>query len=473
MIRATTYKLEKQLFLTAPVGLLAVIAIAVLAILGAITGKSEVARTQDVLEQFMTEGEDALDELRTALAKIEETGKAPNPYIARPMSIGIPATLPAAPLGDFASGAGDLYPTTAMVDGWASQANLFDEYEFDNPTSLSLGSFDLTFLAVALMPLLMIAVSFDVLSSDRERGRARLVALQAGHVGQSVWQRLLIRNVWPWAAFSIVALLAALIAPTGSDMSARLVRFGAWLTIALLYAGFWFGLIALAAAAIKRSETVASALFAVWATFLFAVPAIGGALAEGLYPPPSRLAFLSEMRQGEVEAVRETAALTAGFLADHPEMSVSDEAVPSYYSRAYLANIEGAKRTTPVLNAFTTSRQKRADLVGQLQFLSPVMIADRALTAVAGGDANRALRYQAQARSALTDLHARIGPAVLAKQRLSLDEFDAIPRFAFQDRGPGEILADHAAPLGFLVLLGSACAFGARRRLAAPLERLL
>ena len=88
------------------------------------------------------------------------------------------------------------------------------------------------------------------------------------------------------------------------------------------------------------------------AVSVFAVPAIGGALAEASYPPPSRLVFLSEMREGEVTAIRDTAALTAGFLADHPELTVSDEAAPGFYRSNFLANREAARRTTPVLELF-------------------------------------------------------------------------------------------------------------------------
>jgi len=473
MTMSPTFALERRLFIFAAPGLLSALALAILALAAALAGKASVTRTVDAQETFRSEADAALDEWRAALADIERTGEAPAPYDARPMNIRLPAVLPPAPLGDFAIGGADLHPTATKISGWSNPAALFKEYEFANPTPLSLGGFDLTFLVVALMPLIMIAASFDILASDRERGRARLVAAQAGHVRASVWERLLIRNGALWAAFSAVALMAALIAPAGAAIGPRLANFAAWLAAALIYGAFWFGLIALAGAVLKKSEAVASGLFAAWAIFLFAVPAVGGALAEGLYPPPSRLAFLSEMRKGEVEAVRETASLTAGFLADHPEMTVSDEAVPAYFSSTFLANMEAEKRTTPVLDAFNASRARRGALVSLLQYLSPAMIADRALTSIAGGDVGRAMAFQDQARAALADLHARIGPAVVAKQRISLADYDAIPPFDFRDRTLGETLGRAAAPLVYLLLISGALLIAARRRLAAPLEKLL
>jgi len=465
--------LERRLFIFAVPGILVCLVIGGIAAFAAIAGKTDVELTASAQDAFTSKYEVSLDEWRTTLATIEETGEAETPFDARPMNIRIPAVLPPAPLGDFAFGGGQLLPTSTTITGWANPVDLFTEYEFDNPTPLSLGSFDLTFVVVVLMPLLMIAVSFDILSGDRERGRAPLIAVQEGHVRSAVWARLALRNGLLWAVFAIVTIFAAIAAPDGIEAGTRFAHFVAWLAIALLYGLFWFAAIALANAVFKRSETVASSLFAAWAVFVFAIPAVGGAIAEASYPPPSRLAYLSEMRQGEVTAVRETAELTAGFLADHPEMTVSEEGVPGYFSRNFLANQQARARTTPFLEAFNESRQQRSALVGALQYLSPAMIADRAMTAIGGGDVARSLAFQQQAQAALADLSDRIGPAVVARQRISLTEYDAIPAFQFSERSLAATIGQAALPLGFLLVLAVAILLWARRRMADKLERLL
>ncbi|MEP2990650.1 MAG: DUF3526 domain-containing protein [Parasphingorhabdus sp.] len=465
--------LERRLFVFSVSGLLACLAIICVVGFAAFAGKTTVEHSFSAQQAFTTEYETSLAEWEQSLQKIEQTGAAESPYDARPMNLRIPAVLPTAPLGDFAIGNAQLFPTATTISGWASSANLFAEYEFDNPTPLSLGSFDLTFVVVVLMPLLMIAVSFDILTGDRERGRARLIAMQAGHVAPSVWRRLTLRNGLLWGVFTVVATIAALFVPSGIEAGDRLAHFAAWLGIALAYGLFWFAAVGLASALLKRGETVASALFAAWTIFVFAIPAVGGAIAEASYPPPSRLAYLSEMREGEVIAVRETADLTAGFLADHPDMTVSDEGVPGYFSNSFLANEQARIRTTPVLEAFNKSREQRSALVSGLQYFSPAMIADRAMTFVAGGDVDRNLAFQQQARSALHDLAEQIGPAVVARQRITLSEYEAIPAFEFSERTLTSTMATLTAPLGFLLLLSLAVLFAARRSMAAPLERLL
>ena len=473
MTNAPVLALEKRLFLISLPGFAIAIALLSLGILAAVNGQASVKRTIEAQTQFLHSGNEAVEEWRDALVEIEKSGEAASPFEGRPMNIRMPAILPPAPLADFAISSNDLHPTTTTLTGWSNPGDLFIEYEFSNPTLSSVGGFDFTFLVVALLPLVMIGASFDILAGDRERGRAKLIAAQAGHVGPSVWKRLIIRNLAIWLCFSLVAIAAALASPLNAAGPARLAHFATWFAGASIYGLFWFSLIAFAAAMIKRSETVAASLFAGWAVFVFAVPAIGGALAEASYPPPSRLAFLSEMREGEVTAIRETAALTAGFLADHPELIVSDEAVPGFYRSNFLANREAAKRTTPVLDAFNQSRNQRTQLISTLQYLSPAMIANNALTTIAGGDVARNMAFQDQARTALNGLSERIGPAVVAKQRISVAEFDAIPTFAFRDRTLAQKAASFAAPLGFLLFITAALLIIAQRRMQAPLEKLL
>lgn len=465
--------LERRLFLFSLPGIATLIALALIVAVAAVSGHSAVERVASAQDEFAQGYEEGLAEWREGMVEIETTGEAASPYDARPMNLRFPAVLPPAPLGDFATGKSQLMPSSTVITGWSNPADLFNEYEFDNPTSLSLGSFDLTFVVVLLMPLLMIAISFDVIASDRERGQLRMIAIQAGHVAPTAWQRLAIRNGALWLAFSVLAAIAAFLAPGGVETSGRFSHFLFWLGIALIYGLFWFAAIALASTLLKRGETIASALFAAWAVFVFAIPAVGGAIAEAIYPPPSRLAYLSEMREGEVIAVRETAELTAGFLADHPEMTVSDEGVPGFYSSNFLANQQARERTAPVLDAFEESRERRISIVGLLQYLSPAMLADRALARIAGGDIGRSLDFQRQARIALADLAERIGPAVVARQRVSIADYDAIPKFEFEDKSLSSKMSAVAIPLGFLFLVTIALLIWAKRRMSAPLDRLL
>ena len=472
-MKSTALFLECRTFLFAAPGIALIVSLLVLGAYAAYSGKSQLTRLAQAQADYAQSRNAALDAWRDELVEIESAPGASAPaYAARPMNIRKPAVAPVAPLGDFAIGASDLLPAQTELSAWVNPADLFNEYEFANPTLLSIGRFDLSTMVVLLLPLLMIAASFDIWSAERESTRARLIAAQAGAVKSLIWSRLLFRNGLIWGVFALVALAAGLAAPAGLS-SARLANLAGWIGAAWIYGAFWFALIALAVAYLRRSEIIAATLFALWASFVFLTPAIGGAVSEALYPPPSRLAALSAMRDAKSEAGKATAELTQGFLADHPEMTVSDDDVPFYYAGTWLANREAATRTAPILRAFEQSRQRRHETIHLLQYLSPTVIVNRALLSFTGGDVERYRAYQAAARAALADLSQRIGPAVVAKQRLSLAAYDAIAPFRFTETAASDKVRRLAAPLTFLLALTLALGWGARRRLGAPLEKML
>ena len=472
-MKSTALFLECRTFLFAAPGIALIVSLLVLGAYAAYSGKSQLTRLAQAQADYAQSRNAALDAWRDELVEIESAPGASAPaYAARPMNIRKPAVAPVAPLGDFAIGASDLLPAQTELSAWVNPADLFNEYEFANPTLLSIGRFDLSTMVVLLLPLLMIAASFDIWSAERESTRARLIAAQAGAVKSLIWRRLLFRNGLIWGVFASVALAAGLAAPAGLS-SARLANLAGWLGAAWIYGAFWFALIAFAVAYLRRSEIIAATLFALWASFVFLTPAIGGAVSEALYPPPSKLAALSAMRDAKSEAGKATAELTQGFLADHPEMTVSDDDVPFYYAGTWLANREAATRTAPILRAFEQSRQRRQETIHLLQYLSPTVIVNRALLSFTGGDVDRYRAYQAAARAALADLSQRIGPAVVAKQRLSLAAYDAIAPFRFTETAASDKVRRLAAPLTFLLALTLALGWGARRRLGAPLEKML
>lgn len=471
-MNAVIVGLERKTFLFASAGLMIFAAVIAFAAYAAAAGAARQAQAAAAQAAFVETAETRLGEWRAELEAIE-AGASATPHQAQPMNIRLPAVLPPSPLGDFAVGAGDLHPTMAMITPWSSSAKLFSEYEFSNPSTLVFGRFDLSFFVVALLPLLMIAASFDALAGDRDRGLARMAAAQSARLSAFVWTRLILRNLFIWGVFFGIALAVALLNLAGAPFDERLGLFAVWACAAALYGLFWFALIGLAVAFVMRSESVAAILFAAWAVFVLAIPALAGAAAEALYPPPSRLAYLSEARAAEGEANREADRLTEGFLRDHPDLTVSDEEVPGYYRSTFLANLEIEKRTAPVLEAFAETRERRRRLIGRLQYLSPSLVANEALVTIAGADVERHMRFQEQARAALGDLSARVAPAVVSRNRISLAAYEEIPSFVFKEDPMRALLARLAPPFAFLAIASAGLLVLARRRLGAPLEKLL
>ncbi len=420
------------------------------------------ARTASLAE-FETQRMESLATWRADLAAIESGERVPSLYDANPMSITFPAVLPASSLGDFAVGHADLHPATAEISPWRNLSSMFGRYQFDNPTTLATSRFDMALVVVLLMPILMIAVSFDVLAGERDRGALAMIMSFPVRLQTLVWTRLVFRNGLLWLAAILVMLALALSNGDGAD---RLARFGLWSIVSVVYGVFWLTAIALCVAFFRSTMRAAGALVAAWMVFALAVPAGVATLAEAAYPTPSRLAYLSEIREAQADTNRELSDVTSGFLLDHPDLSVGDEGLPSYFRAAFLSSLAAREHTRPIVEEYEAAREGRSSIIGWAQYLSPSVVAQRLLYLSAGADLERQHAFQAQARAALDNLGDIVGPAVVSRNRVSVADFDRLSPFSFRDQPPKAIAAAAAGPLLFLLLLSVACGALAQRRLS-------
>ena len=122
-----------------------------------------------------------LQALKTQLAKIEAgTLAAPDkPWRdpRNPLSVGnLAATAVApspSPLALISAGVTDLYPPAFKVGVGSSDTFLFAD-EITNPLHVVTSRFDLAFVLTAILPLCIIVLCFNVISSEREQGTLAL-----------------------------------------------------------------------------------------------------------------------------------------------------------------------------------------------------------------------------------------------------------------------------------------------------------
>ena len=464
MIRAILYQ-ERLSFVNRGPALFAVALIVTTLIYAGFSGDRWRDARAASLESFEARQLESLAEWRETLAGIEAGTVAASPFDANPMSISFPAILPPSALGDFAIGHADLHPGSASISPWRNLSSVFGRYQFDNPTTLASSRFDVALVIVLLMPVLMIAVSFDILATDRNRGSLSMLMSFPVRLPRLAWTRLLFRNGLLWATAVAVMLLLLIVNDAGGGD--RYARFGLWIAVCLAYAAFWTTLIAFCIASLRSATNAAAALIAAWLLITLAIPATVATVSEAAYPTPSRLAFLSEIRTAQGETNRELAEVTAGFLLDHPELSVGDESLPSYFRAAYLSNEAARTTTRPILDAYEAARAGRARTLGWAQYLSPSIIAQRLLNVAAGADLERQHRFQAQTRDALQGLSAAVGPAVVSRNRLSVARFDTLSPFRFQERALAGIVSAAVLPMAFLLLASIVFGLLAHRRLAS------
>lgn len=397
----------------------------------------------------------SMEKWAASLTAIESGAEESTPYDARPMSVQLAATHAPGPLTHLAVGFREIMPSRLTISPWRNEISMIERYEFDNPQLLALGKFDFAFFVVVVLPVLMIALSFDVVASDITSGRARLLISHALDLRQVAFTRLVFRNGLLCGLVLLVMLigLALVGAPVLESLS--------WLGICIAYMLFWFALIFFAVTRSQRPETVAAGLLACWLVLTFAIPALIETGVQALNPPPSKLAYLSLARSAEGEANRQTAELTEGFLADHPDLSVGDEEVPSYYRGTYLANERVREKTAPVAARFNSVAEARETSLSALQYLSPALLAQRALYQLAQADASASRRYLEGAGSKLEEISELVGPAVISRNRISLAQYQAVTPFRVEQHSAAPAILPEVL---FLLLLAAGLGLVARIR---------
>ena len=89
-----------------------------------------------------------------------------------------PPRWPPVPLAALAVGQSDLLPYYYDVSIYTNESTFQQNGEVENPLNLMVGRFDLAFVVIYLLPLLVLALSYNVLSEEREQGTLALTLSQ-------------------------------------------------------------------------------------------------------------------------------------------------------------------------------------------------------------------------------------------------------------------------------------------------------
>ena len=356
------------------------------------------------------------------------------------------AALPPGPLAAFSVGLADLSPARAEISVWKRPDSFFGRYQLESPLSLLAGRFDLAFVVLYLLPLFLLAVSYNLVSAERESGTLDLVFTQPVSPFRWLVAKLLARLALLTVGLLGVGVLGALVA--GLE-AAALPRLAAWLGVAWLYWVFWFALAALVASFVRRSETCAAALAAAWLAIVVVVPGLLEVAVQATSPVPSRLAFVSAMREASSDAAKESAELLAQYYHEHPELAANGQQggfMPAFY--ASQRDVE--RRLEPLLADFEQRLVDQQELVGRWRFLSPAVVAHEAFADLAGSNLERQRYFAQEARSFLADWHAQLSPKIFLGQSLAPADYDRLPSFTFTEP-PLASSRLAAAVLGLLV----------------------
>ena len=440
---------------------------AVICLFASIRGAQNRDALEDAATAFEAEHLRNASDWRARVVAVETGEVAPedDPWAGLAMDVARPAVAAPGPLADFSHGVTDVHPFTARVSLWRSVDRLFGNYQFQSPNEIRAGRIDLAFVVLFIMPLLLIALVFGALSRDRDSGRLGLLLSHPVSVLELVRSKLLVRLGAVFAVL-VVSLLAGLfIGAGGVPDGERLGRFGFWFLAAAGYFAFWAGSIYWFVSLNRKSETTAMMMTGFWVLTGLVGPAVLAAAAQLIHPAPSQLAFLSTAREVSNEAYRSRADVMQGMLLDHPELTVENYTIPEYIRVSYLVNETVDRAVEPVLEEFEAVQSRRQSFLSLVQYAAPAALAMRSINEISGTDLARQVRFEREVRDYKKAIARQVEARVLAGERLTVAEVDAVPTYSFRESGLGAMGRSVLFPIGTLFALGMLAAALARRNL--------
>ncbi|MDF2192038.1 DUF3526 domain-containing protein [Paraflavitalea sp. CAU 1676] len=199
---------------------------------------------------------------------------------------------PTHPLNGLSIGQRDVNPSVKSLTIRNLEAQQYDT-EMYNPTNLLLGNLDLSFVLIYLFPLVIIGLTYNTLSGEKENGTWPLLSLQSGKPGKLILQLFALRGAVILGVFVVLMMAAVwiLALPISSGLWAFVLVGG-------LYLFFWLAVSGWVVSWQRSSPVNAISLLAIWVILTMVAPAVINNFLINKYPTPEALNTAVEQRKG-------------------------------------------------------------------------------------------------------------------------------------------------------------------------------
>lgn len=362
------------------------------------------------------------------------------------------------PLSILSIGQSDIY--TPLMSIHFNRPVFKNEYtEFQNPEKLLAGNLDSSFFVLFLFPLLLIALSYNVQSADKETGIFPLLQAQAVSVNKIMQQRLLFR--WLLALLPVAIICGASFVMLSSLQNFSVTEFLQWWAIALVYAVFWWVLVALVQRFQLSSLINAISLAGLWVLLLIAIPGLLNTWFNYKYPATNKLE-LTEYRDFDFKAWDKPLATHKQIItAQFPKINVEDKKIDTNDMKAFGYFLQVMAKEKALHNSFIQQSELQANAEEKTFWINPVGGVMRSFSTLS----NSTLQQQQAFEKAILKVRELKGNYLfenqLTKSHFTKNDFEAMPKFNETEKA--KYFFSYLLPLILLIGLFSVSLFIKRK----------
>jgi len=422
-------------------------------------GLSRLHQRQALIAEVTQLEQESNQSIQTTLAEIDQNGGVYNgsrfndPRVAsNALGKGVErfAILSVSPFSVVAVGQSDLLPYYYRLTATKRQSLVHDA-EIENAQVLYIGWFDWAFLLVFVLPLLAIALTYDLVSSEREGGTLPL--LRAGPITfrritlYRLGFRYLLLNLAITALLVLTLILAD--APVFSASSALLIL------LLWAYSGLWFGLSYFVNSLSRSSGYNATLLVGTWLVLLVVLPALLNVLVERMHPMPSRIDLITLNRELGDKIREEGSKLLSVYYEDHPELVPAGKKInlEDFALKSFAVNEKLSQELAPVEARYTNTLTAQQRMVANYRFASPAVLVQESLNELAGVGYGRYTDFERQ----VTDYHdavvAFVKTKVFGQAEMDAAAYGQLPAFRYETATDGIWQGGQLLNVGFLLAI--------------------
>ncbi len=297
-------------------------------------------------------------------------------------------------------GQSDVNPMMQAVTIRGLEGQKYDT-DFENPSLLMSGNLDLGFVIIYLFPLVIIALTFNLYSEEKELGTWRILAAQTSHKMAFLLKKMGIRIAFVFMVLFFLLFLSSVVLQIPIDQ-----YFWAILLQSSFYLLFWSALCLWMVSLLNNSSFNALALISIWVVLTILLPAVVNNYVLNKYPVPEALSTIVEQRDGYHEKWDlEKNATMIGFYEAYPQYK--NYPVPKdefswiwYYGMQHMGDLEAQKSSAEM----KAKIRKRNMVSEQVALFVPTMHAQLSFNTIAGTDMLSHLDFL----KALTEYHENL-----------------------------------------------------------------
>ncbi len=342
------------------------------------------------------------------------------------------ALLSPSPMMILSSGASDLWPDRFTITAYSQRRNLQRE-DIASPWQLEAGVWDVTTLVVYLLPLVIVAFTYNVVADDRERGTLAIILSNPIRLDHWVLANLLVRSLTAIVLVLPFSLLPIILAYGSDQFQTVATSASFWGLLVAVYGLFWMTVSLFVVGLGRSSLNNGIVLVVFWFALVAVVPNGVAEFAQARQPVLSQQELITSERAFREAAERDGKELKDRYYKQHPEVKRPSHEQDRYNQTHWdIVRLETDRQTQPLIRKSLAQVEARFGIHRWGMAGSPALACKLAFDDLSGTSVGQHVQFCLRASEFDEDFKTFFQPRMMSREELTLEDYDQMPAFQHQ-----------------------------------------